>query len=97
MVVEFTIMHLEGGPHFSDKVAEIIDIVKASKIPHKLTAMGTILEGDWNEIMALIKKCHLAARKKSIRVYTSIRIDDFHGREGRLEGKVKSVMRKVKK
>ncbi len=97
MLAEFTVIPLEGGPHFSDKVAELINIIKESGLPYKLTAMGTIIEGDWNAVMAVIKKCHFHILKNNVRASTSIKIDDFQGRTGRLEGKVKSVLKKVKK
>jgi uncharacterized protein YqgV (UPF0045/DUF77 family) len=59
--------------------------------------MGTILEGDWGEIMNLIKKCHKKIIKDSDRVLTTITIDDCKGRTGRISGKVKSVERKLGK
>jgi len=53
--------------------------------------MGTIVEGDWQEVMELIEKCHQKALTFSNRVYTTIAIDDFTGRTCRLKGKVDSV------
>lgn len=97
MLAEFSIIPLEGGPHFSEQIAFIIKIVRESKLPYNLTSMGTIVEGDWNKIMALIKKCHKECLKKNQRVYTTIKIDDYKGRTGRMEGKVKSVKEKLKK
>ena len=59
--------------------------------------MGTILEGDWGEIMGLIKKCHKRVLKDSDCVLTTITIDDRKGRTGRIAGKVKSVEKKLGK
>ena len=81
----------------SGQVAEILKIVSESEINYKLHAMGTILEGDWDEIMRLIKKCHKRMLKDSDRVLTTITIDDRKGRTGRIAGKVKSVERKLGK
>ena len=55
---------------------------------------GTILEGDWDKIMNLIKKYHKKSIKDSDHVLTSITIDDRKGRTGRIAGKVKSVEKK---
>jgi uncharacterized protein (TIGR00106 family) len=81
----------------STQVAEVLTIVSESGISYRLHAMGTILEGDWDEIMNLIKKCHNRIRKDSDRVLTTITIDDRKGRTGRIAGKVKSVERKLEK
>ncbi len=97
MVVNFSIIPIGKESSLSAKVAEILTIVCESGIDYKLHAMGTILEGDWDEIMRLIKKCHKKILKDSDRVLTTITIDDRKGRTGRIAGKVKSVERKLSK
>ncbi len=97
MVVNFSIVPIGNESSLSAKVAEILEIVSESGIDYKLHAMGTILEGDWNEIMRLIKKCHKKILKDSDRVLTTITIDDRKGRTGRISGKVKSVEKKLSK
>ena len=97
MVVNFSIVPIGNESSLSTKVAEILKIVSESGINYKLHAMGTILEGDWDEIMRLIKKCHKRMIKDSDRVLTTITIDDRKGRTGRISGKVKSVERKLGK
>ena len=97
MVVNFSIVPIGKDSSLSAKVAEILEIVSESGIDYKLHAMGTILEGDWDEIMRLIKKCHKKILKDSDRVLTTITIDDRKERTGRIAGKVKSVERKLGK
>ncbi len=97
MVVNFSIVPIGKESSLSAKVAEILKIVSESGIDYKLHSMGTILEGDWDEIMRLIKKCHKKILKDSDRVLTTITIDDRKGRTGRIAGKVKSVERKLGK
>ncbi len=97
MVVNFSIVPIGKESSLSAKVAEILKIVSESGIDYKLHSMGTILEGDWDEIMRLIKKCHKKIIKDSDRVLTTITIDDRKGRTGRISGKVKSVERKLGK
>jgi uncharacterized protein (TIGR00106 family) len=75
----------------SKEVAEIIGIIEDSGIECQTTAMGTLVEGEWDEIMDLVKKCHDKLRETSGRVYTKITIDDREGATGRLKGKVASV------
>lgn len=97
MVVNFTVVPIGKDSSLSAKVAEVLKIVSESGISYKLHSMGTILEGDWDEIMRLIKKCHKKILKDSDRVLTTITIDDRKGRTGRIAGKVKSVEKKLGK
>ena len=97
MIVNFSIVPIGKESSLSTQVAEILEIVSKSGISYKLHAMGPILEGDWDEIMRLIKRCHKKILKDSDRVLTTITIDDDKGRTDRITGKVKSVERKLGK
>jgi uncharacterized protein (TIGR00106 family) len=97
MVVNFTVVPIGKDSSLSAKVAEVLKIVSESGIDYKLHSMGTILEGNWDEIMKLIKKCHKKILKDSDRVLTTITIDDRKDRTGRIAGKVKSVEKKLGK
>jgi uncharacterized protein (TIGR00106 family) len=59
--------------------------------------MGTVVEGKWDDVIALIKKCHNAALKGGERVVTSISIDDRKRMPNRIEEKVKSVEKRLHK
>ena len=97
MVVNFSIVPIGKGNSLSTQVAEVLKIVSESGIDYKLHAMGTILEGDWDDVLGLVKKCHKKILKDSDRVLTTISIDDHKGRTGRIAGKVQSVERKLGK
>ncbi len=91
MVVEFSIVPVGRGESLSGLVAKILDVVDGSGLPYKLTAMGTIVEGEWNEVMELIKACHFQMRQEANRVLTRISIDDRAKARNRIEGKVEAV------
>ncbi|MCP2520612.1 MTH1187 family thiamine-binding protein [Candidatus Aminicenantes bacterium AC-335-A11] len=91
MLVEFSIIPIGKGESLSRYIAKIIDIVDKSGLPYKLTAMGTIVEGEWDDIMELIKECHFKMKEYSNRVYTKITIDDREGSKNRIEGKVRII------
>jgi uncharacterized protein (TIGR00106 family) len=97
MIVQFSIVPLGVGVSVSEYVAKVIKIVDESGISYKLHAMGTILEGEWDEIFSLIKRCRDAILKETERVIIEIKIDDRKGAKGRLEGKVFSVEKKLGK
>lgn len=97
MLVEFSIFPISGSVSKGKAVARIIDIIDKSGLPYKTHAMGTIVEGDWDEIFRLIKKCHFELRKNYPRVYTTINIDDRKGAKNRIKGKVNDIEKILKR
>jgi len=95
MIARFDIVPVAVGPSLSPYVAEVLDLVDNSGLSYRLTSMGTIVEGEWDEVIQLIRKCHEAAMSHSGRVLTNISIDDRKGLGGRIDGKVKSVEEKL--
>ena len=80
---------VQGG--VSRLVAEILELVERSGLDYRVGAMQTTVEGDPDEVMALIMSCHHHMRTLAPRVLTHIALDDREGATGRLEGKVRSV------
>ncbi len=97
MLAEFSVVPIGVGNSLGDKIAEVLKIVDASGLPYKVNPMGTVVEGDWNEVMALIRKCHSAVMKSGDRVMTTISIDDRKGKPNRIENKIKSVEKRLGK
>src|SRR5688500_10161247 len=56
MLIEFSIIPLGKDTHISAEVAEALKIVHASGVPYQLTPLGTCLEGDWDELMPIIRR-----------------------------------------
>ncbi|MCK5127719.1 MAG: MTH1187 family thiamine-binding protein [candidate division Zixibacteria bacterium] len=90
-VTQFSIFPVGVRESLSKDVAKILDIIDKSGLSYQFTAMSTIVEGNWDEVMALIKKCRDAMRKSHSRIYTSIVIDDRKRARKRLSGKVEAV------
>jgi len=95
MLAEFSIVPIGVGSSVGDQLAEVLKIVDASGLPYKVNPMGTVVEGEWEEIMELIRKCHSSAMKSGERALTTITIDDRKGKPNRLEEKVKSIERRL--
>jgi len=94
------LLEFQMAPHTAEEgvsqpVAQILDIVDKSGIPYQLTPMGTILEGEWDEVMAVVSRCfkHLAERHS--RIGAHIKIDYRAGPAGRLKSKITSVENKL--
>ena len=97
MIVQFSIVPLGRGTSVSRRVAEALRIVESSGLDYRLTPMGTVVEGSWDDVMALVRQCHRAVLKHEKRVLTTITIDDRKGAKNRIEMKVKSVEKKAGK
>ena len=57
MLAAFSITPIGTGESLGDLVAETVRIVRASGLPNETNAMFTNIEGEWDEIMAVIKAC----------------------------------------
>jgi uncharacterized protein (TIGR00106 family) len=95
MLAMFSIIPMNKGESLSNEVAKVINLVDRSGLKYQVTAMGTLVEGEWEEVMNLIKLCHDIVRKGSERVYTRISIDDREGATGSIISKVASVEKKI--
>ncbi|OGW36112.1 MAG: hypothetical protein A2010_07205 [Nitrospirae bacterium GWD2_57_9] len=95
MLAEFSIVPLGKGESISPVIARVMSIIAESGVSYKANPMGTVLEGDWDTVMNVIRKCHDEGMRDSDRVVTSIRIDDRRGREPRMEQKLESVEQKL--
>lgn len=94
-VVEFSITPIGKGASVGAYVARCLEIVDRSGVPYRLNAMGTIVEGEFDDILTLVARCHKAVAEDCERVSTSIKIDDRKGVTAQLEGKVKAVERRL--
>jgi uncharacterized protein (TIGR00106 family) len=95
MLVEFSVVPVGSGVSVSPQVARVLKIVAESGVNYKANPMGTVLEGDWDAVMAVVKKCHDSVMKDSERALTRITIDDRKGKEARIEKKLESVEQKL--
>ncbi len=97
MIVQFSIVPLGKGPGIGDDVAKVLKIVDNSGLSYKITPMGTVVEGSWDDVMGLIKKCHSIVLESGERVLSSIIIDDRKQRENMMEEKIRSVEKRLGK
>jgi uncharacterized protein (TIGR00106 family) len=97
MLAGFSIIPIGVGSSIGDQLAAALKIVDESGLPYKAGAMDTVIEGEWEEIMPLIKKCRDAIMEKEDRVVISITIDDRKGKLNRIEEKLSSVEKRLGK
>jgi uncharacterized protein (TIGR00106 family) len=91
MLAAFSITPLGVGEGVSEPVAEAVRLVRASGLPNETNAMFTNVEGDWDDVMALIKACVDKVAESAPRVSVVIKIDHRPGVEDALHRKVDAV------
>ncbi len=98
-VVEISIVPLgTGSTSLSPYVAACEKELRkhCGDLKYELTAMGTIIEGDLDQILTLIRRLHeVPFREGAVRVSTSIKIDDRRDKSSSIEQKIKSVENKL--
>ena len=97
VLMEFSISPLGEGSSVSQYVARCIAIVEASGLDYELHAMGTIVEGELDEVLDLLKRCNEEIAKDCDRVSCIAKLDYRSGRSGRIRSKVASVEEKLKR
>ena len=95
VLLEFSMSPFDKGDSLSRYVARSLDIIDKSGLPYQLTSMGTVVEGEWDEVMALVTACHQAMSRDCNRISTSIKIDYRAGKSGRLKSKIRSIESKL--
>ena len=96
MIAEFSIAPIGKGVSLSPYIARVFRLIETSGLPFEHHAMGTNVEGDWDDVMALIKRCRDELLKDCGRVTVSIRIDDRTNESWRLHEKVASAFAKMR-
>ena len=95
ILLEFSMTPLGKGESVSQYVARSLDIIDGSGLPYRLTPMGTILEGEWEQVMAVVQQCYERMRADCPRITCSIKIDAREGKSGRLQSKIASVEQRL--
>jgi len=95
MLAELSIIPVGGSTHSSAVLAKVLKLVDESGLPYQLTPSGTCLEGEWDEIMPLIRHCHDRVRKGCSHVVTFIKLEEDDGERDKLTRNVTSVEEKI--
>ena len=95
VLMEFSVVPLDKGASVSPYVAAVLDIVDKSGLAYCLTPMGTVVEGEWEELSQLLDRCFHATRAASDRITISVKYDYRKGQTGRLQSKIESVENKL--
>ena len=95
MIAELAIFPVSEGTSLSDYVAEILKIIHKSGLKYELHSMGTNVEGNIEDIAAVVKKCHERLKEMGCdRISTNIKIDERFDKTYPMQYKVDVVKKK---
>lgn len=88
MLVAFSVAPAGSGESVSEAVADAVQVVRDSGLPHRTDAMFTTVEGEWGECMDVVRRACEAAGRHGPRVSLVLKADIRPGRTGELQGKL---------
>ena len=95
VLIDFSIFPLDKGESVSQYVARAVRVIQESGLPHKLGPMGTSIEGEWRQVIAVLTHCFEQISKDCDRVYFAIKGDYRKSGSDRIMAKIKSVEAKL--
>ena len=90
-LVSVAIMPLGAGDSLSSQVAEVVKVIEASGLPNRTTSMSTEIEGDWDDVMRVVKDATFVLANKGIRTSVILRADIRPGRTNTIISKVEKL------
>ena len=93
MIVAFSVTPLGVGEDVADYVADAVRVVRASGLPNRTDAMFTTIEGEWDDVMAVVKGACDAVAARAPRVSVTLKADIRPGVTGALDAKMESLER----
>jgi len=97
LMIEVSMFPVDKGESLSAYISKVLGIIDKSGLEYRINPMGTVIEGEWDEVMGVVKKCHAALEKDCRRISTSLKIDYRKGKKYRMEAKIESIEKKVRK
>ncbi|MBN1855829.1 MAG: MTH1187 family thiamine-binding protein [Dehalococcoidia bacterium] len=96
-VAEITVVPSGVGPSVSDYVARAIRVISShADVRYQLTPMGTVVEGELDSILDVVRDVHNCAFDGHVcRVLTLVKIDERRDKELTMEGKLRAVHSKL--
>lgn len=76
-------------------VAKAVEEIDRAGLYYQVTAMDTVIEGEWDEVMRAIGRAEQRMREEHDRVFMILTVDDHVGAENRLHGAVRDVMHQL--
>ena len=79
------------GDEMGPEVVEVVRVIRESGLPNRTNSMFTEIEGDWDEVMNVVKRATFVLAERGIRTEVVLKADIRPGRENMMEKKVETV------
>jgi uncharacterized protein (TIGR00106 family) len=96
-MIDLSVVPIGVGVSLSEYVAACEHVIREAGLTLRLHAFGTNIEGEWDEVMAAVRRCHEVVHAMGApRVHSSIRVGTRTDRSQSLDDKVASVQRRLR-
>ncbi|WP_136247669.1 MTH1187 family thiamine-binding protein [Halomonas borealis] len=92
VIVDLCVVPMGVGVSVSPQVAACQRVIEASGLEYRMHAYGTNIEGPWDEVMAVVKRCHETVHEMGApRITSTLKLGTRIDREQHMNDKVASV------
>ena len=84
------------GEEMSAYVGEVVDVIRKSGLPNRTNSMFTEIEGEWDDVMRVVKDATMVLAEKGIRTEVVLKADIRPGYEHMMTGKLDRLERKIR-
>lgn len=96
VIVDLCVIPLDVGRSVSKYVAACEKVLEEAGLSHRLHGYGTNIEGEWDAVMAAVKRCHEVVHEMGApRISSTLRVGTRTDREQSIEDKIRSVQEKL--
>src|SRR5689334_9914306 len=95
MLFSVSMFPIGSSAELSQPVAAVIDEISRAHLPFRVSAMDTVIEGDWDTVMPVIRRAYDCMVLTYDRVHVTITMDEHKGEKARLDGAVDDVAREL--
>lgn len=83
------------GEEMSSYVAEVVRVIRESGLPNRTNSMFTEIEGEWDEVMSVVKKAAMVLARQGIRTEVVLKADIRPGYQNMMQGKLERLEQKI--
>ncbi|NIU35137.1 MAG: MTH1187 family thiamine-binding protein [Gemmatimonadetes bacterium] len=95
MLFSLSMFPVGTSDSLQEPVAVVIEEIDRAGLEYQTTGMNTVIEGEWDAVLPVIRAAHRKLAAEYDRVYLSLSVDDHPGSENRLTGAVEDVQREL--
>ncbi len=96
VIMDLCVVPLGVGVSLGAYIAECEKVLKQAGLKTQLHAYGTNIEGEWDEVMQAVRKCHETLHRMGVpRISSSIRLGTRTDRDQTMDDKIRSVQEKL--